>query len=180
MHKHRATLLRDALTILKAHAVAGYPKGDWAPLGSFYEWDKIVRGAVWFATGQDCNRTRQEAANESPERLRKLALLEALEAIQNTFIDGGQPYKNGVTTGDILALTSETEGSEHMGNKTKYTYPDLHSAVTAFPAENRKSLSQILGGVITGLKNKTLGGHRLIKNGERNHSAIWLVTQPPQ
>ena len=180
VHKHRATLLRDALIVLKAHALAGYPKGDWAPLGSFYKWDKIVRGAVWYATNQDCNQTRQAAANESPERLRKLALLEALEAIQNTFIDGGQPYKNGVTTSDILALASETEGSEHMGNKTKYTYPDLHSAVTAFPAENRKSLSQILGGVITGLKNKTLGGHRLIKNGERNHSAIWLVTQPPQ
>ena len=180
VHKHRATLLRDALIVLQAHALAGYPKGDWAPLGSFYKWDKIVRGAVWYATNQDCNQTRQAAANESPERLRKLALLEALEAIQNTFIDGGQPYKNGVTTGDILALASETEGSEHMGNKTKYTYPDLHSAVTAFPAENRKSLSQILGGVITGLKNKTLGGHRLIKNGERNHSAIWLVTQPPQ
>jgi hypothetical protein len=70
--------------------------------------------------------------------------------------------------------------SEKCRNKTKYTYPDLHTAVTAFPAENRKSLSQILGSVITGLKNKTLGGHRLIKNGERNHSAIWLVTQPPQ
>ena len=180
VHKHRATLLRDALIVLKAHAVAGYPKGDWAPLGSFYKWDKIVRGAVWYATNQDCNQTRQAAANESPERLRKLALLEALEAIQNTFIDGGQPYKNGVTTSDILALASETEGSEHMGNKTKYTYPDLHTAVTAFPAENRKSLSQILGGVITGLKNKTLDGKRLIKNGERNHSAIWLVTQPPQ
>ena len=180
VHQHRGSLLRDALIVLKAHAVAGYPKGDWAPLGSFYKWDKIVRGAVWYATNQDCNQTRQAAANESPERLRKLALLEALEAIQNTFIDGGQPYKNGVTTSDILALASETEGSEHLGNKTKYTYPDLHTAVTAFPAENRKSLSQILGGVITGLKNKTLGGHRLIKNGERNHSAIWLVTQPPQ
>ena len=176
MHKHRATLLRDALIVLKAHAVAGYPKGDWAPLGSFYEWDKIVRGAVWFATGQDCNRTRQEAANESPERLRKLALLEALEEIQTTFIDGDQPYKNGVTTSDILALASETD--EHMTGKPKYLYQNLRTAVTAFPVKSRETLQQSLGSTIAGLKNKTLDGKRLIKNGESHKSAIWLVIRP--
>jgi hypothetical protein len=178
VHKHRANLLRDALIILKAHALAGYPKGNWPPLGSFYQWDKIVRGAVWFATGGDCNRTRQEAANESPERLRKLALLEALEEIQSIIIDGYQPYKNGITTNDILALASETD--EHMTGKPKYIHQTLRTAVTAFPARNRETLSQTLGHIIAGLKNKTLGGKRLIKNGETHHMAIWLVIQPPQ
>ena len=127
-------------------------------------------------------------------------MLEALEEIQNikttvyetdeagdekTDKDGNkvvkeykQPYANGVTTGEIMALASENE--EWRTGRTKYTHPNLRTAVTAFPAKGREAPSQVLGSVIAGLKNKTIGGYRLVKNGERNHSAIWLVTRPPQ
>ena len=198
IHHHRGSLLRDALIILKAHALAGSPKGDWAPLGSFYKWDKVVRGAVWYATGCDCNQTRREAANESPERLRKLALLEALEEIQNiktpvyatdeegvaqTDTDGNkvvkeykQPHAHGLTTSEIMTLAAESE--EWRTGKEKYTHPNLRTAVLAFPAQGREAPAQVLGSVIAGLKNKTVGGYRLVKHGERNHSAVWLVTRP--
>ena len=109
--RSRGGILRDCLIILKAHALAGYPKGEWGPLGSFYAWDKLIRACVWWVTGADCNQTRREAANESPERLRKLALLEAIEDIQHAFVAGGQPYANGVTTGEIIALAAETDGA---------------------------------------------------------------------
>ena len=75
--EHRGELLRACLVILQAHALAGYPNNWKARLGSFEEWDRLVRGAVWFATGWDCNTTRKAAAAESPEYLRKLALLDA-------------------------------------------------------------------------------------------------------
>src|SRR5512133_1848505 len=65
----RTTLLTSALVILKAHALAGRPTGDWGPLGSFENWDPLVRGAVWWATGEDCCQTRKAAAAEAPERL---------------------------------------------------------------------------------------------------------------
>jgi hypothetical protein len=172
--RNRGGILRDCLIILKAHALAGYPKGEWGPLGSFYAWDKLIRACVWWVTGADCNQTRREAANESPERLRKLALLEAIEDIQHAFVAGGQPYANGVTTGEIIALAAETD--EHLTGKVKYTYPTLREAVMAFPAKGRESQAQTLGSVIAALKHKMLGGKRLIKNGDnRNHSAIWLV-----
>ena len=89
-----------------------------------------------------------------------------------------QPHANGVTTSEIMALASENE--EWRVGKAKYTYPTLRTAVTAFPAKGREAPSQVLGSVIAALKNKTIGDYRLNKNGERNHSAVWLVTKPPQ
>jgi hypothetical protein len=40
VQQHRAELLRDALTILRAHFVAGQLYGGWGRLGSFESWDK--------------------------------------------------------------------------------------------------------------------------------------------
>ena len=74
---NRGALLRDVLIILKAHHNAGLPEAGWPPLGSFEKWDRIVRAAVWYATGLDCNTTRKALASESPELLRKLSLLSA-------------------------------------------------------------------------------------------------------
>jgi hypothetical protein len=86
--KHRGELLRHALVILKAHAIPGRPVGWKAPLGSFEEWDKIVRGAVWFATGNDCLETQRKATRESPERLEKFALLTGWAKLPNGITDG--------------------------------------------------------------------------------------------
>ena len=82
--ENRSALLRDVLIILKAHHNAGSPDGGWAPLGSFEEWDRIVRASVWYATGLDCNATRKVLASESPELLRKLSLLSVLKDLQGT------------------------------------------------------------------------------------------------
>src|SRR5262249_40524391 len=48
--QNRGKLLRDALVILRSHALDGRRTGWPAPLGSFEEWDRIVHGAVWYAT----------------------------------------------------------------------------------------------------------------------------------
>ena len=80
---HRGKIVRDALVVLKAHADAGYPGSERAPLGSFEEWDRIVRRAVWWSTSVDCLVTQAKAASDSPERLRKIALLTVWKAIPN-------------------------------------------------------------------------------------------------
>ena len=43
IHDRRPELLRNALIILKAHAIAGHPREAWPRIGSFEEWDVIVR-----------------------------------------------------------------------------------------------------------------------------------------
>jgi len=115
VEEHRAELLGDALVILRAHALAGRPSCGGAPLGSFEEWDLQVRGAVWFATGNDCLTTQRKAATDSPDRLEKLALL-----------DGWAQLPNGDTTGHTLAEAI----NEVEGNPTRYA--TLHGHVQGF------------------------------------------------
>ena len=88
VREHRAELVRAALAILRAHAVAGRPRtggrrSDLRAMGPGR------RGAVWFATGRDCNTTRRKAAEESPDRQNKLALLEAWGELPNGGPGGG-------------------------------------------------------------------------------------------
>jgi len=75
--EHRPEIVRDALIILKAHQAAGYPSHGMAPLGSFEEWDHVVRAAVYFATGSDCLHTQRQATKDSPERIKRSALIQA-------------------------------------------------------------------------------------------------------
>ena len=175
VHKHRETLLRDALIVLKAHAVAGYPKGDWAPLGSFYEWDKIVRGAVWFATDKTATGPGKRPRTNRPN------------ASANS--PSSKPSKNPNHVHRRRPTVQERGHHQRhprpdVGNrrthdgKPKYLYQNLRTAVTAFPVKSRETLQQSLGSTIAGLKNKTLDGKRLIKNGESHKSAIWLVIRP--
>ena len=123
VHKHRATLLRDALIVLKAHALAGYPKGDWAPLGSFYKWDKIVRGAVWYATEPrlqpDPASGRERIARTPPQtrpprspRSNPNHVHRRRPTVQERSHHQRHP-RPGVGN----------RRPEHMGNKTKYTVP---------------------------------------------------------
>lgn len=98
--EHRGELVRAALIILNAHVAAGRPKGKWGPLGSFEAWDAIVRGAVWYATGADCNATRKVAAKLSPDRVNKISLLDAWADLP-----GGT--SNGTSVSRVLELAGE-------------------------------------------------------------------------
>src|SRR5208337_4334875 len=77
---NRATHLRDCLIILKAYQILSETRKktlrSWKPLGSFYEWDRIIRGAIYYGTELDCSTTRKEAAAQAPQHLNKLVLLD--------------------------------------------------------------------------------------------------------
>ncbi len=156
--EHRAELIRDALIILRAHALAGHPTGDWAPLGSFEEWDTTVRGAVWFATGLDCLHTQRRTAEEAPERMDKLALLE-----------GWSRLPDGCTSGATVeqALRVVTENPE--------SHPALHGAFMRMSRDGKLPGTRSIGNKIRAMREENVGGMWFAKTGERNHSAVWVV-----
>ena len=84
---NRGDILRETCIILKAHAIAGRPRAmTWdgkpsPPLGSFEEWDTIVRGAVWYATKADCLHTQRKTSDEMPSRVNKVLFLEGWKEI---------------------------------------------------------------------------------------------------
>jgi len=156
---HRAELLSHALTILRAHALTGRPVGDWGPLGSFEEWDPVIRGAVWFATGNDCLTTQRQAAKEMPDRLDKLALLE-----------GWSQLPGGTDKG----LTVEEALREVESNAEKYRA--LHSALIRISRDGKLPSIRQIGNRIRAMQRQNTGGKMFQACGEdRDGARLWRV-----
>jgi hypothetical protein len=164
--EHRGELVRDALTILKAHALADRPCGDWAPLGSFEAWDPIIRGAVWFATGWDCCKTQRIAADLAPARLARAALLEGWRELP-----GGTPGSSGgsgVTAARALDLAT----------KDPATYATLHGALVHLSRDGKMPSPRSLGSTIRGMRGNTIDGMKFIEAGEEHKVIRWAVAGP--
>jgi hypothetical protein len=167
VRERRAELVRAGLIILRAHAVADRPTGGWAALGSFEEWDRTVRGAVWYATGKDCNATRRQAADDSPERLDRLALLEAWAALPA----GGQKSR-GVTAGEAYQYANERIGS---GEDQRPRYPELVDALMRFSKDGKLLTARAIGNLIRTIAGRNIGGLAFRKAGDYQRSALWKV-----
>jgi hypothetical protein len=161
VRERRGELVRAALIILRAHAVAGRPSGWKSKLGSFEEWDEVVRGAVWYATGWDCNETRKRAAEESPDRLNRLALLEAWAAIP----DGGHDGR-GLTSEQAYRLATTSDSEKAV---------DLADAFARFGRDNKPPSTKVIGNTIRGMEGRNICGRAFQKCGNRKHAALWRV-----
>jgi hypothetical protein len=132
--KRRPELVRAALIILRAHALAGLPSGTndkgkrWAPLGSFESWDQIVRGAVHYATGDDCLHTQRSAAESQPDRADKAALLHGWLEID--------PNRQGKTIEEVLeAVRDDLEACKKKNLPP--SWPTLKSALLAISRDSK-------------------------------------------
>ncbi|MFN3464571.1 MAG: hypothetical protein ACK4X1_10915, partial [Terricaulis sp.] len=77
--KRRPELVAAALTILRAYDAAGRPKPDGhVALGSYEQWNDLVRGAVLWLDGPDPIGTQARAREGDEVRERNLAILDAL------------------------------------------------------------------------------------------------------
>ena len=159
----RPEIVRDALTILRSHAQAGWPNGGWAPLGSFGHWDRVVRGAVWFATGRDCTTTQQIAAEESSERIEKLALLEGIRELP-----GGKFGERGVTCAEAVRFV---EGFPDQ-------YHTMRNALLSRGRNGKLADSTQLGNILRGLANNPIGGYKLVKHPILKQKVVaWVVDE---
>lgn len=64
----RVRLLEAALTILRAHAVAGFPQHSPEAIGSFEEWSAVVRDAIVFAGGADLAGLLRAGVQSDPKK----------------------------------------------------------------------------------------------------------------
>jgi hypothetical protein len=132
--KRRPELVRAALIILRAHTQAGQPTGTrdngkrWAPLGSFESWDRIVRGAIHFTTGNDCLTTQRKAAEFQPDRSDKAALLTGWLEID--------PNRQGMTIEEVLEQV-RTDMEREKKNSTPPSWPTLKGALLAISRDSK-------------------------------------------
>lgn len=77
----RPKYLRACLTILRAHAVAGYPvPNDLSSLGGFDDWNRKIRGALlWLGRADPCE-TMNDIRDADPQRGSLLTIMDEWEA----------------------------------------------------------------------------------------------------
>ena len=157
---HRSELLADALTILLAHSLAGRPVNWTAPLGSFEEWDGIVRGAVWFATGNDCLVAQRDAHDEAPEKVERVALL-----------SGWSELPDGQSGGYTIKEAVELVTSQPI------VFSALNDAFGSILLRDGKTIDTVsIGRKFRGMRDQTHGGWVLERAAWVRGSIIrWVV-----
>jgi len=150
-HKNRPALLAAALTVLRAHIVAGFPCNG--VLGSFDDWGRVVVGALLWLGEANPIETQTELAGEDPELARLKVVLQQWHALY-----GDKP----MTISEVL-----------HGEGTVPAFFDALQAVASNPRggiDNRK-----LGTYIGRNKGRVADGRRFVPGKMRDGSNTWLV-----
>ena len=108
----RFRLVADALTVLRAYVAADRPLPEGhMPLGSFEEWDNLVRGAlIWLGEADPVETQERESDNE--EREMQVEILHALQ---------GQYGENWFTVRDLHEVQDTDYGPHEVQNEARTT-----------------------------------------------------------
>lgn len=164
--EHRPEIIRDALIIMKAWHVAGKPDHGMPPLGSFVDWDQQIRAVVWFATGNDCLHTQRQATTDSPERIKKLALIEAWKNL---------PCQDkGITAAEAVKMAKERVDPKDKNSPS--IYPELASALLELGWRGEIIDSNRLGCFIRGIRDENIGGFKFSRSENKGQNKVrWCV-----
>ena len=178
---NRPRLLAAALTILRAHAVAGFPmptvqitKPDGTvttepvrPVGSFREWDIIVRHAMLRIGLPDPAATQDEAHEEDEGDIKLLVFLRAWHRCQ--------PGLEGTVTTIIKEIMQpeirqRQGGSYASGNPEEENFKDALFELTETEV-GKMPCSRTLGYRLREARDKRIGGYR-VERGDRGRDGV--------
>ena len=145
-------MIAAALTILRAHIVAGSPGArELSPFGSFEQWSEWVRGAlVWLGEADPC-RTRKYVQADDPAYEAAASLFAAIHADR-----AGQWFK----ASDLCADEVEFCSDNTLWNAVQAVIPD------------RKQPQLALGHYLKSQKGRIYKGLRL-KRREDKHAEVF-------
>jgi len=182
---NRPRLFAAALTILRAHAAAGFPvptiqitKPDGTvttelvrPVGSFREWDTVVRHAMLRIGLPDPAATQDEAHEEDEGDIKLLAFLRAWHRYQ--------PGLEGTVTAII---------KEIMSAEMRRRQGESYASESALQAEFKDALFELtetevgkmpcsvkLGYRLREARDKKIGGFRLEKGGRGRDGVVYRL-----
>jgi hypothetical protein len=152
LRRERPRLVVAALTVLRAFVVAGCPAHGKPTMGSFESWDRLVRGAIVWASGVDplggVERIREEG-DEDAERL-----LELVTAWKEHL---------GTSVCSVAAAIAKAGSSG-----------DLHDALAAY-CHDGKITSRAIGNTLKRLRGRICAGLIIEREPGRAGSARWRV-----
>lgn len=156
---HRGDLVQAALTILRAHHLAGRPDMGLKPYGRFEDWSATVRAAlVWLGMPDPCLSIADlEESDPIRQHLRTL-----LQSWHGMF--GSKP---ATVAEAVQRATSELEDAAQM----------LNEACMEVAGERGSINQRILGRFLSKYERRMEGGLRIEKAGEYKHATLWRVSE---
>lgn len=152
VREHRAELLADALTILRAHAVARRPNQGLPPWGSFEGWSDVVRNAVVWVELPDPGNTRIVLQEQADLPANAMALL--LQCLRD--ID---PERCGRTAAQLIDVAKE-------GNA------ELRDAIESLAG---RLDARLLGNRLRTYRRRIFAGLYLDRAGSAQRATRWAV-----
>jgi hypothetical protein len=140
------------LTILCGHAIAGFPVHPGvAPLGSFAEWERIVRHALLSAGLADPVATQEEVHDDDDDQAKLLAVLQAWHHFQ--------PRLVGTATHIVAAAM---EGGDYHCPQEQIEFREALRELTGTPVD-RPPCPKTLGYRLRDARDKKIAGFRVVK-----------------
>lgn len=157
VRERRGELVAAALTILRAHAVAGRPDGGLIPMASFEAWSKVIRSAILWATGEDPYESTSYIKDEDPEKIARGSLLSAWSRLP------GAP--EGLTTAEALRLVKSQSD----------LYPELHSIFLEWSRSGDLPTSRSVGMRLNAMRGRVIDGRRFRSKDAGKGTLAWMV-----
>jgi len=162
-----------ALTVLRAFVVAGKPRHDHPPKGSFESWDRLVRGAIIWAGGADPLGGVQRIREQGDDDLDTLRVL-----LTTWHAKYGGAEK---TLAEVIkdAVTDKTLAEKPVAEKTpaeSMASSELHDALADYCRSGRPEAKPI-GNALRKVQGRIVNGFAFERRaGDRNGVARWRVT----
>lgn len=167
--ERRSSLAGAALTILRAHAVAGAPLCGVRPWGSFEAWSRIVAAAVAWVDMPDPQSTRSGLSSSADTMKRAI----------RTLIDGWARLTANVPEGLTAkaALSILYPPDRLRGQAAPDGFDDLREAIEVLvPTKAGQVPSPAkLAGKLRGVRRRLIGGRMLDGTEDRNGIVRWTI-----
>lgn len=154
---HQTELAAAALTILRAYHLAGRPDVGLTSWGSFEDWSSLVRNAVYWVTGWDCD-TRQMLSEQAD--LTREAWRGAMGILRAAF--GTRPF----TAEQVLAWAGGEDTSPR----------ELHELLDGLHTNPKGLCSKSLGWIFRRYEKVVVDGYYLARHpGKHKGSTSWVL-----
>ncbi|MEN2787563.1 hypothetical protein ACFOKI_02915 [Sphingomonas qilianensis] len=155
---NRATYISAALTIVRAHAVAGYP-GAQSPLASFEAWSRLVRSALVWLGRSDPVKSMDKAREEDPVT----SSLTVLFAAWHDLIGG-----DAKPVGEIISIA---EMIDQYGNTKRAQFRQALGDIATDKYGKISSLA--LGKYLGRYAGRIVGGLKLVSFKDNHSKQNW-------
>ena len=128
----------------------------------------MIRSAVWWVTTNDCLHTQRQATKNSPDRIKKLALISAWKNLPD--------QNKGITAAEAVKMARERIIPKEKDSAL--VYPELASALLELGHKGDLIDSQKLGYFIRGMQNATYDGSKFVQTGKDGTNKVKWSVEP--